>query len=416
MRGLAFKAEAWPNPVRSRLSGRLTGPGHQRTIRTENVSENVYASESEGGRCLPVHDRGSSRPRQPTIRDVARLAGVSVVTVSRVLNDRPDVAVKTRERVRSVIADLRFVPAAAARALPKGGHPAIALLTYEGFATAPFYRSVIEGAMVEATRRGYALIITPVGKDAQSPDLGVDFLISHRAAGVVVARPQPFYTPAFYAAMQRVSVPIITTGNYRDPAERMHALDMDVRTAARDLTRHLIGLGHRTFALLRGYPHVGGADARVAGHREALAEAGIAFDESLVEACEWTLDEGVRAMGALLARERPRFSALVAHHDYVAIGAIQVLAGHGLRVPDDMAVVGFEDDAVSSYLTPALTSVHVPARTIGIAAVGRAITPASECRGAELLACELVVRQSCGAGPHGTGNDTALKRLEDAMI
>jgi LacI family transcriptional regulator len=316
--------------------------------------------------------------------------------VSRVLNDRPDVAAATRERVRSAIADLRFVPAAAARALPSGGHPAIAVLTYEGFASASFYRPVIEGAMVEATERGYALIMTPVGTDTRSPDLGVDFLISHRAAGVVIARPQPMYTSTFYGAMQRVGVPIVTTGNYRDPVGRMHAIDMDVRSGARDLTRHLLSLGHRTFAVLRGHPHVGGADARVAGHREALAEAGVAFDDTLVEGCEWSLEGGVQAMTALLARERPRFSALVCHHDYVAIGAIQVLARHGLRVPDDIAVVGFEDDAVSSYLTPALTTIHVPAREIGIAAVRWALDPHEQAP-PDLLPCELVVRQSCGA-------------------
>ncbi len=347
---------------------------------------------------MPSRGHRSPGSRRPTIRDVARLAGVSVCTVSRVLNDRPDVAPATRDRVRAIIADLRFVPAAAARALPNGGHPAIAVLTYEGFASAPFYRPVIEGAMVEATRRGYALIVTPVGTDARGPELGVDFLISHRAAGAVIARPQPLYTPAFYAAMQRVGVPIVTTGNYRDPAGRMHPIDIDGRLGARDLTRHLISLGHRSFGLLRGHSHVGGADARVTGHREALAEAGLTFDGGLVESCEWTLEDGVRAMEALLARERPRFSALVCHHDYIAIGAIQVLAGHGLRVPDDVAVVGFEDDSVSSYLTPALTSVRVPARTIGITAVRRVLAPDGQPSGAELLPCELVVRQSCGAG------------------
>ena len=354
---------------------------------------------------MPSHGHSGPGSRRPTIRDVARLAGVSVCTVSRVLNDRPDVAPATRERVRSIIADLRFVPAAAARALPNGGHAAIAVLTYEGFASAPFYRPVIEGAMVEATERGYALIVTPVGSDARSPELGVDFLISHRAAGVVIARPQPLYTPAFYAAMQRVGVPIVTTGNYRDPAERMYAIDIDGRTGARDLTRHLISLGHRSFGLLRGHAHVGGADARVAGHREALAEAGLPFDESLVAACEWTLEDGARAMSALLGRERPRFSALVCHHDYVAIGAIQVLAGHGLRVPDDVAVVGFEDDSVSSYLTPALTSVRVPARTIGTTAVQRVLAPDGQRGGAELLPCELIVRQSCGAGRQHVAGD-----------
>lgn len=242
-------------------------------------------------------------PRRPTIRDVARLAGVSVVTVSRVLNGRPDVARKTRERVRSVIADLGWVPAAAAQALPKGGHPAIGVLTYEAFASAPFYRRVIEGATVEATARGYALIVTPVGTDADSPALGVDFLISHRAAGVVVARPQPFYTLAFYDALQRIPVPIVTTGNYRDLAERIFAVDIDVRAGARNLTRHMIALGHRSFALIRGHVHIGGADGRVAGHREALAEASLPFDERLVESSDWTLEDRLRA--ARLAGARP---------------------------------------------------------------------------------------------------------------
>jgi LacI family transcriptional regulator len=251
--------------------------------------------------------------------------------------------------------------------------------------------------MVEATARGYALIMTPVGTDADSPRRSVDFLASHRAAGVVIARPQPFYTPAFYAALQRISVPIVTTGNYRDPTERMFAVDMDVRSGARDLTRHLIGLGHRSFALIRGYPHIGGADARLAGHREALAEAGLPFDETLVESSDWNLEDGLRAARALLTRDHQRFTALICHHDHVAIGAIQVLASYGLRVPHDVAVVGFEDDAVSRYLTPALTSVRAPAREIGVAAVQRLLAPDSERRGAELHACELIVRQSCRA-------------------
>jgi DNA-binding LacI/PurR family transcriptional regulator len=363
-----------------------------------NVIGNVFNAIRAGEWCVSRHELDDPQSRRLTIRDVARLAGVSIVTVSRVLNDRPDVAPDTRERIQSVIADLGWVPAAAARALPKGGHPTIGVLTYEAFAAAPFYRRVIEGAMVEATARGYALIMTPVGTDAESPQLSIDFLISHRAAGVVVARPQPFYTPAFYAALQRISVPIVTTGNYRDPAERMFAIDIDVRTGARDLTRHLIGLGHRSFALIRGHPHIGGADARVAGHREALAEAGLEFDERLVEACDWTLEDGLRAARVLLARDHRSFTALVCHHDHVAIGAIQVLASFGMRVPDDVAVVGFEDDAVSSYLTPALTSVHAPAREIGIAAVQRVLSSDGAQRGAELHACKLIVRQSCGAG------------------
>jgi LacI family transcriptional regulator len=378
-----------------------------------NVIGNVFNGARPEGPSVIRHEQDDPRARRPTIRDVARLAGVSVVTVSRVLNGRPDVARDTRERVQSVIADLRWVPAAAARALPKGGHPAIGVLTYEAFASAPFYRRVIEGAMVEATARGYALIMTPLGMDADSPELGVDFLISHRAAGVVIARPQPLYSPAMYAALQRISVPIATTGNYRDPAGRMFAVDMDVHAGARDLTRHLIGLGHRSFALIRGHPHVGGADARVAGHREALAEAGLCFDERLVESCDWTLEDGLRAAHALLARDHRSFTALVCHHDYVAIGAIQVLASYGVRVPDDIAVVGFEDDAVSSYLTPALTSVHAPAREIGIAAVQRVLAADGARRGAELHPCELVVRQSCGAGLEQPPNNPQETRATD---
>jgi len=143
---------------------------------------------------------------------------------------------------------------------------------------------------------------------------------------------------------------------------------------------------------------VGGADGRVAGHREVLDEAGLPFDEGLIEACEWSLEDGLRAANALLARGTPTFSALVCHHDYVAIGAIKALARLGLHVPDDMVVVGFEDDETSSYLTPALTSVHAPAHEIGIAAVQRVLAPDDAQSGAELHPCELVVRQSCGTG------------------
>jgi LacI family transcriptional regulator len=345
-----------------------------------------------------------------TIRDVARRANVSVQTVSRVLNDRPDVASETRARVQQAIAELNFVPAVAARGLPGGQGSALGVLTYPQFALHHAYTLNIEGCATEAARQGVGLVISLVLND--TPDgarAAVDLLIGHRVSGVVVAQPRFRYTPHFRAALSRLRVPVVTTGNYRDPERRFPAIDLDNREAAFLATEHVLRSGHRQVAIIRGASDMGGGDERFAGSVDAFDAYGLTLAPRHIVEAAWSIESGMTAMRNLLARASD-FSAVVCHHDLLAIGAMRVLSQAGRRVPEDVAVVGLEDLPIAPYLTPALTTVRGPGREIGAAAVrevlGIEVPDALE----ELLPGQLIVRESCGT-PRG-----ALTAHEPSII
>lgn len=340
-----------------------------------------------------------SRLLAVTIRDVARLADVSVQTVSRVLNDRPDVSVETRARVQRAIAELNFVPAVAARGLSGGERSAIGVLTYPQFALHHAYTRNIEGCATEAARHGVGLVISLVlNDDPDGARAAVDLLIGHRVAGVVVAQPRFRYTPHFRAVLSRFDVPVVTTGNYRDPEKHFHAVDLDNREAAFLETCHVLDHNHRRIAIIRGASDMGGGDERFAGSTDALTEFGVTLHLRNVVEAAWSIESGIAAMQALLARGTD-FTAVVCHHDLLAIGAMRVLRQAGRRVPEDVAVVGLEDLPIAPYLTPALTSVRGPGREIGAVAVRRVLGVTPSPGNVELLSGRLVIRESCGT-PH----------------
>jgi DNA-binding LacI/PurR family transcriptional regulator len=352
------------------------------------------------------NDNGETR-RARTIHDIARIAGVSAQTVSRVLNDRPDVAPATRKRVQEIIEEVGFVPAAAAQALPGATRALIGILTDPSFARGHFYPGVVEGAAAEAATRGLAVFIVPVDERGDTAVTAINLLIGHRVAGVIVARAMRHYTPLFEAALARLTMPTVSTGYYRDPTGRVVPADMDNRGAGRILARHLISLGHRKIALLRGSAEHGGGVERAAGHYEALAEAGIEHDPSLQASGPWDMPAGLRGMREILSRE-VEFTAVACHHDEAAIGAMRALVHAGHKVPEDVAVVGMEDTPVAAYLAPALTTVRAPAQEIGIAAVRHILDGGAA--GATLdLPGELIVRESCGARPKPWLEDSPIQ-------
>ncbi len=342
-----------------------------------------------------------------TIRDVARAADVSIQTVSRVLNDRPDVSSETRARVQRAIDELHFVPAVAARGLQGGKRSAIGVLTYPQFAMHHAYTRNIEGCATEAARHGIGLVISLVlSDDPDGARAAVDLLIGHRVAGVVVAQPRFRYTPHFRAALSRLGVPVVTTGNYRDPEKHFHAVDLDNRGAAYLATRHVLRAGHRKVAILRGASEMGGGDERYAGTADALREFGVAPEAANIVEASWSIESGIAAMQCLLDRGA-EYSAVICHHDLLAIGAMRVLYQAGRRVPDDVAVVGLEDLPISPYLTPGLTSVRGPGREIGAVAVRCVLDRGASPQQPELLSGTLVVRESCGVPQAAVGHDAA---------
>ena len=324
--------------------------------------------------------------RPPTIRDVAARAGVSHQTVSRVMNDSPRVTAATRERVLASIEELGFVPSPLARGLLSNKTRSLGVVAED--ISDHFFARMAAGAEAEARRRGYYLMIGSV--EPGDDEAGyLRLMLERRVEGLIVARPSvPLSAEAVTAGVPVVAVGV---GAQTD----VPVVDVDNRRGGYDATRHLLERGHHRIATIVGPGSWPSAAARLDGYRRALHEAGA---EDLVEqAADWGLEDGLAAASRLLERNAG-FTALFAHSDLIALGAIRRLREAGLRVPDDVSVVGYDDLPVADYVEPALTTVHQPMREVGEVAAGLLLDQlaggAPPPAATHLLPARLVVRQS----------------------
>jgi DNA-binding LacI/PurR family transcriptional regulator len=324
--------------------------------------------------------------RPPTIRDVAARAGVSHQTVSRVINDNPQVTAATRERVLASIRELGFVPSPLARGLLSNQTRSLGVVAED--ISDHFFARMAAGAEAEARRRGYYLMIGSV--EPGDDEAGyLRLMLERRVEGLIVARPSvPLSAEALTAGIPVVAVGV---GAHTD----VSVVDVDNHQGGYDAAKHLLERGHRRIATIVGPAPWPSAAARLEGYRQALQEAGA--DELVEHAADWGLEDGLAAASRLLERDAG-FTALFAHSDLIALGAIRRLREAGLRVPDDVSVVGYDDLPIADYVEPALTTVHQPMREVGAVAAGLLLDQLE--RGAplppaaHLLPARLVVRQS----------------------
>ncbi|MEC3909294.1 LacI family DNA-binding transcriptional regulator [Sphingobium sp. CR2-8] len=291
---------------------------------------------------------------EPTIVDVAAMAGVSIRTVSRVLNQSPKVNRETRARIQVAIDALNFRPSLRARALAKGRSFLIGLVHNDR--NALVLDSVQRGVGREATRRGYEVIChsVPVGDPGAADDV-LGFARRARVDGLVVMPP----------VSDMVGLPDALKGDHV-PAVAISAVPIRgygavllsrERQAAGDVARHLIGLGHRRIAMITGPQDMISAIERRAGFVEALAEVGAAPAAEMEG--DYSLAAGVAAANSLLAAS-PAPTAIFAANDIMAAGVLKVAAERGIAVPAALSVVGFDGSIVAEMLTPALTTVARP--------------------------------------------------------
>jgi LacI family transcriptional regulator len=299
--------------------------------------------------------------RRPTIRDVASRAGVSHQTVSRVINGRENVTTETRERVLAAISELQYVPSPLARGLMGSRTHSLGMVTAD--VTDNTFAQAVAGAELETRRRGYYLIIASVEGEAEDDEVGyLRLMLERRVEGLIVFRPQlPLEPEQLPPAADRV--PLVSIGSNELPG--FTAVDVDNRGGGFEATSLLVARGHREVATITGPQDWPSAQARLDGYREALREAGLTYDESLVEAAsDWGLESGQQALARLLARSA-RFTAVFAHSDLLALGAIRELRSRGLAVPADVSVVGYDDIPVASFVEPPLTTMRQPMREVG---------------------------------------------------
>ncbi len=313
-----------------------------------------------------------------TIRDVAARAGVSVATVSRVLAGNYPVLAATRNKVLRAVRELDYVPNAHARALSAARPGAIAIVVDS--VAMPFYAYIAQAVEEQAALEGRLSLICTTGGDP-GRELSIVQLLREQRAEAVILVGSVVVDAEYRKRMSEYAHSLAAAGSRlvlcgRPPlGEGVPALvvGFDNTGGAHALTGHLLSAGHRRILYLGSRPGHSTSDGRVAGYRAALAEHGVPADPALEVEAEFSRTSGRAALARRLAAGPPDFTAIFAGNDLVAAGAVQALREHGLRVPDDMSIAGYDDVPPAADL--GLTTVHLPHDELGRAAVRVALAP-----------------------------------------
>jgi LacI family transcriptional regulator, galactose operon repressor len=337
---------------------------------------------------------------------VARVSHVSVATVSRVFNDHPRVSDPTRRRVLAAASRLGYWPNGVARSLITNRTNTLGLLVPE--LHGEFFSEVIHGVDVAARERGKHLLLSRTSSGEE--ELGAALrAMRGRVDGLIVMAPDFDACPTIVRESAGLPTLLLAPGALPHGCDSISVAN---RQGALALTRHLIALGHRSIAMITGPMRNIEARERREGWRAALREAGVNGRPPLEMTGDFSEHSGYDAMVALL-QGNPRPRAVFAANDYMAAGALGALQDAGLRVPDDVALAGFDDIPLARYLTPPLTTVHVDRMRLGRSAVERVLEPheAGAPERHEVLPVTLVVRASCGAAQSGAGAARAHRTL-----
>lgn len=296
--------------------------------------------------------------RRPGMMDVARLAGVSHQTVSRVINVPDSVRPDTRERVQRAIDQLGYRRNMAARALVTDSTRTIGVVT----ASSHFFGPASTTTAIEDAARaaGYACLVSALrSQDPREVDDLLAFLINRGVDGIIAVAPQVEIARA--ATKAAGAVPLVLVADGLEPAERIHVVSVDHELGARMAVRHLISQGRTRIAHVSGPADWFDAQARVRGWRAALEDSGL--DEAPCLEGDWSAEAGYRLAGALCMREP--IDAIFCANDLMALGALAALRDQGIAVPDDVAVVGYDGVDGTAYYTPSLTTVQQPFEDLG---------------------------------------------------
>jgi len=361
-------------------------------------AEPATNGSQDGGR---AGGRESARERfQPvlTIEHIATLAEVSRSTVSRVLNNHPSVRPTVRERVLQVIREQNYAPQAAARSLASSRTDTIGLLIPRSAAFSladPFIASMIQALFEASAQQGYFVMLAMLTADME-PGFYDRILRGRHFDGVIMFSSD--IDDPILPLLIKDGGPMVLIG--RHPYFlNVISVDVENREGAREAVAHLIAHGHRRIGLINGQLEMEAAQARRDGYKQALLESGIAIHADLMVDGLFSEAAAYQAMLKLLDLPQPP-TAVFAVSDGMAIGALHAVRQRGLRVPHDIALVGYDDGPLAAYATPPLTSVHQPIRDMGAHAV-RLLVEQIRGQGAATsvrIPAHLVVRESCGGG------------------
>lgn len=288
----------------------------------------------------------------PTIADVSKRAGVSSMTVSRVINGDAVVREETRNKVIEAIKALNYIPNAAARSLAAADHIKIALFYSNPSAS---YLSEFLVGILEGVDRSNTQLVLEKSEGDQHYARSIDRIIQARIDGTVL--PPPICDDqAVIDRLVQAGITVVTVGA---PNENVSSVNIDDTQAALDMTDHIIALGHRRIGFILGNPNHVASQARFEGYRASLGKAGIEVEPALIKEGDYSYASGIECARALM-KLTPRPTAIFASNDEMAAATVAVAHQMGLDVPADITVCGFDDTLLSTTIWPTLTTIHQP--------------------------------------------------------
>ncbi|MEV6103605.1 LacI family DNA-binding transcriptional regulator [Streptomyces sp. NPDC051940] len=338
-----------------------------------------------------------SSPRAVTMRDVAQAAGVSVSTVSHVVNNKKGARIgkDAWERVQRAIEELGYRPNAMAKDLVKGRSRFIGLVA-DAIASTPFAGQIIRGAQDEAWRHGYVLLVANTEGNEAAETEALAMMLEHKVRGVLYSA---WYHREVELPAGLTETDCVLVNCFASDSD-IPAVVPDEVAGGRQAARMLLAAGHRRIGFINTTTPSPAHDGRLRGYREALDEAGVPFDPALVVDARPDQEGGFEAVGRLLDRG---VTGVFCHNDRVAMGLYDGVRERGLRVPDDLAVVGFDNqEVIAAHLRPPLSTVALPHYELGLAGVRLLLGLDEPAPGGRVAVdCPPVHRSSVTAAPPG---------------
>ena len=345
----------------------------------------------------------------PTIVDVARKAGVSIKTVSRVMNKEPTVHAQTRALVLEVVAELHYRPQLSARSLAGAKSFLVGLLYYEP--SAAYVAGIQRGATLRCREAGRHLVVESLQSDGADLQPQIESMLAALRPDGMILTPPLCDDPRILETLRASATPCVLISPAGDD-HGMAQVAMDDALAAEELTNLLVSLGHERIAFIQG--DQAASERRQRGFERAMASHRLAVDPALVIPGKFDFDSGVDAAHSLLRRPTPP-TAVFAANDDMALGVLAAAQRLGLAVPGELSIVGFDDSRAATLVWPALTTVRQPVAEMAMAAVDLLLSDelkpgATGTPPARVLAHELVVRGSTAAPLHGARADAGERQ------
>ena len=334
------------------------------------------------------------------LKDIAARAGVSVMTVSKVLRDAPDISPATKARVRQLATEMGYTPDALAQGLRNRTTRLLGLVIPA--ATNPIYARVVMAIEEQSHALGYDLILAHSLNNPEREESVIRRLLSRRTDGLFIS---PVYrlepTALIYDELLRRGTRTVLLGHRAPFCAKFTNVETDDDAASSAATRHLLELGHKRIVFLTGPPAAPSSHERLEGYRRTLREAQIEPDDSLIFNAGSTIEEGEKAAVQML-NENPKATAIQAANDLTAIGAATVCLNQGMRIPEDLSIVGFGNFLISEHFRVPLTTVSQPKLRLGVAAMDLMVKLLrGEHPESKRLSTELAIRKSTAPPPAG---------------